>query len=120
MARSIPLIVAALFISACGSTSTESVTGPSAPKCLVTLAGPAGAISASGGAGTVTVTTQPECEWTAAAEAAWITELAPARGQGNGQVQFQVVPNPNGTPRESAVAINSQRALVRQDASLCE
>ena len=35
-------------------------------------------------------------------------------------MQFQVVPNPNGTPRESAVAINSQRALVRQDASPCE
>jgi all-beta uncharacterized protein/BACON domain-containing protein len=120
MVRFIPVILAAVFLSACGSTSTESVTGPSAPKCLVSLAGPAGAIGASGGTGAVTVTTQPECEWTAAAEAAWITELAPVSGQGNGQVQFQVVPNPNGTTRESAVSINGQRALVRQDASPCE
>jgi hypothetical protein len=121
MVRPIPLIAAALFFtSACGSTSTESVTGPSAPKCLVSLAGPAAAIGASGGAGTVTVTTQPECEWTAAAEAAWITELAPVSGQGNGQVQFQVVPNPSATARESAVAVNGQRALVRQNAAPCE
>jgi hypothetical protein len=120
MVRPIPLIVVAVLVSACGSTSTESVTGPSAPKCLVSLASPADAIGASGGTGAVTVTTQPECEWTAAAETTWITELAPVSGQGNGQVQFRVVPNPNGTPRESAVSINGQRALVRQDASPCE
>lgn len=114
------ILGAALLVAACGSTSTESVTGPSAPKCSVSLTGPESSIGASGGAGTVTVTTQPECAWTAAAEAAWITELTPPQGQGNGQVQFQVGPNPNGTTRDGAINVNGQRALIQQAASACQ
>jgi hypothetical protein len=77
-------------------------------------------MDAGGGSATVTVNTQPECTWTATAEASWITGLAPTQGQGTGQVQFQVSPNPNGTPRESGVTVNNQRAVVRQNASPCQ
>jgi hypothetical protein len=114
------LLGAAVFVAACGSTSTESVTGPSAPKCSVSLAGPEGSIGAAGGPGTVTVTTQPECAWTATAEASWITELTPTEGQGSGQVQFLAGPNPNGTSRSGAVNINGQRAVIQQGASPCQ
>ena len=111
---------AAVFVAACGSTSTETVIGPSAPKCSVSLAGPEGSIGAGGGPGTVAVTTQPECGWTAAAEASWITGLTPAEGQGSGQVQFQAGPNPNATPRNGAININGQRAVIQQAGSACE
>ena len=111
---------AVLIVAACGSTSTESVTGPSAPKCSVSLAGPEGSVGASGGAAVVTVTTQPECVWTATAEAAFITDLTPAEGQGSGQIQFQVGPNPNGTSRSGAVNVNGQRAVIQQGASACQ
>ena len=114
------LFGAVLLTAACGSTSTESITGPSAPKCTVALAGPEDSIGASGGAAMVTVTTQPECVWTATAEAAWITELTPPEGQGNGQIQFQVAPNPNGTPRSGALSVNGQRAVVQQGAAACQ
>ena len=80
--RSFGLLVAAVLIaSACGTTSTESITGPDAPKCSVTLIAPEVSMGESGGAGSITVATQPECAWTAAAEASWITNLIPSQGQ---------------------------------------
>ena len=114
------ILGAVLIVAACGSTSTESVTGPSAPKCSVTVAGPESPIDASGGPAIVTVTTQPECVWTATAEAAFITGLTPSEGQGSGQIQFQVGPNPNGTSRSGAVNVNGQRAVIQQGASACQ
>jgi hypothetical protein len=114
------ILSAAVLLAACGSTSTETITGPTDPKCTVSVAGPEASIGASGGAGVVTVTTQPECVWTATAEASWLTELTPAGGQGSGQVQFQAGANPNGTPRNGAININGQRAVIQQAASACE
>ena len=73
----------------------------------------------SGGAGSITVATQPECAWTAAAEASWITNLIPSQGQGNAEVRFQVSENPSGAARESAIVVNNQRAIIRQAASTC-
>jgi hypothetical protein len=113
------ILSAVVLLSACGSTSTESVTSPSAPKCSVALTEPASAVAAGGGVGAVTVSTQPECTWTATADATWITEVAPAQGQGGGEVTFRVQPNPSSTLRQSAIAVNGQRAVIRQDASPC-
>lgn len=120
MIRSFFIAIVILSVTACGSTSTESVVGPSAAKCSVSLTGPESAVDASGAPGSITVNTTPECEWTATAEGSWITELAPTQGQGGGQVRFQASPNPNGTVREGAIAVNGQRALIRQNASTCE
>jgi|SoiMethySBSTD1v2_1073268.scaffolds.fasta_scaffold00280_9 all-beta uncharacterized protein/BACON domain-containing protein len=114
------ILAAALAAAACGSTSTETVTGPNEPKCAVSLTAPAAAIDAGGGSGTVTVTTQPECAWTAAAEASWIASLNPAQGQGSGEVRFQIGANPSGSAREGAIVINNQRAIIRQAASVCQ
>ena len=107
----------AACVAACGATSTESLVGPGAPKCAVSLTAPVDPISANGDTGTVVVSTQPECEWTASAEASWITGVTPAQGQGNGQVQFLAASNASATARESAVTINGQRAIVRQNAA---
>ena len=94
------LIPAVLIASACGTTSSESVTGPDAPKCSVTLIAAEDSIAGSGGAGSITVTTQPECAWKAVAEANWITNLIPSQGQGNAEVRFQIGQNPGASARE--------------------
>ena len=112
-------VLIAALLSACGSTSTTSVTGPGGPKCTVAVTAPA-AISASGGSAAVTVTTQPECEWTATAEAGWISDLTPTQGQGNGEVQFRAASNPNGTARNGTITINGQQATVQQSAAPCQ
>jgi hypothetical protein len=111
---------ATVLAAACGSTSSESVTGPSAPKCSVSLTGPAEPMSANGGAGTVVVSTQPECAWTATAEANWIAQVAPSQGQGDGEVQFQVGSNPDATARSGAININGERAVIQQGGAACQ
>ena len=113
------MLSGALLVSACGATSTESITGPSADKCPVAVTAPSAALESGGAAAAITVTTQPECAWTAAAEAAWITDVAPAQGQGNGRVEFRVAQNPNGSTREGAVIVNGQRVVVRQNGAPC-
>jgi hypothetical protein len=114
------MTLAALLSTACGSTSSESVVGPEAPKCSVTVTAPEGSIASSGGTGVVTVTTTPECEWTAVSESSWITDLSPTHGQSSAQVQFRAASNPNATARDGAIGINGQRAVIRQAASACE
>src|SRR5688572_5262739 len=113
-------VIAALLVAACGATSTSTATGPTPVKCAVSLVTSQNAIAAVGGAGAVTVTTQPECAWTATAEGSWISDLAPASGQGSGEVQFRASPNPDGTTRQAAIEVNGQRAVIRQDASPCQ
>ena len=115
----VSVTVAALFAAACGATSTSTETGPTPVKCAVSLVAPESALAAIGGTGAVTVTTQPECAWTATAEGGWISGLAPTSGQGNGEVQFRVSANPDGTARQAAIDVNGQRAIIRQDASPC-
>lgn len=114
------LIPAVLIASACGTTSSESVTGPDAPKCSVTLIAAEDSIAGSGGAGSITVTTQPECAWQAVAEAIWITNLIPSQGQGNAEVRFQISQNPSASARESVIVVNNQRAIIRQAPFTCQ
>jgi hypothetical protein len=71
-----------LLVAGCGSSSSVT-TGPDPAKCQLTISTPA-AIVAQGGAASVSVTTQPECEWTASTQANWITDVSPSSGQGNG------------------------------------
>ena len=109
--------VLACAAGGCGSTVATS-TGPSPAKCAVTLTAP-DLVTASGATTTVAVATQPECAWSASSEAAWITGLAPASGQGNGQLQMRVAANPNTSARQGDIVVNGERAQIRQDAAPC-
>jgi hypothetical protein len=59
--------------------------------CTYAIAPDARSMTASGGSGTVLVSTTTACPWTASSNVPWIT-LAPAAGSGSGPVQFQVAP----------------------------
>jgi hypothetical protein len=89
-------------------------------KCGVTLSTSNDPVEAGGGTRTVSVTTNPECAWTATADVAWISELAPISGQGTAGVQFRAAANPNTTAREGGITVNDQRAIVRQAAASCQ
>jgi hypothetical protein len=120
-ARPLTHVAAWLFAcvaAGCGSTVATS-TGPSPTKCAVTLAPPASPVSSGGATTTVAVTTQPECAWSASSDAAWITGVAPASGQGSGQLQMQVAANPDASARQGDIVVNGERAPIRQDAAPC-
>ncbi|HET9193740.1 MAG TPA: BACON domain-containing carbohydrate-binding protein, partial [Vicinamibacterales bacterium] len=86
----------------------------------MTLIAAEDSIAGSGGAGSITVTTQPECAWQAVAEAIWITNLIPSQGQGNAEVRFQISQNPSASARESVIVVNNQRAIIRQAPFTCQ
>jgi hypothetical protein len=109
--------VAAVLVSGCqtSSTVTDVATAPDAPKCQVTLS-PPGAIEAAGGSGTFSVTTQPECAWTASSAVNWISDLSPASGQGTRDVEFHVAANDGSAIREGDILVNDSRVRVSQKA----
>ena len=106
-------LVAAL-ISGCETSSTVS-TGPNPVKCSVSLAG-LPTVEATGGAGTLAVTTQPECTWDASTSAGWISALSPTSGQGTGSVSFRVAANEGNAAREGMIVVNNEQARVSQRA----
>jgi hypothetical protein len=63
---------------------------------------------------TLTVTALPECAWTAVAQASWITDLAPAAGQGSGRVEFRVVAHSGSSARQAEILLNDVRVALTQ------
>src|SRR5262245_55734734 len=88
----VALCLAVLAAATCTSSKLSS-TGPSTVKCQVSASGTPSSIAAGGGTATLSVTANPECAWTATADVAWITDVAPSSGQGSGNVTLHVVPN---------------------------
>src|SRR4029453_14106524 len=111
LASSLALVLAITTI-ACESKSSTS-TGPSPVKCQVSLEAPSTSIDAGGGKDAITVSTQPECSWTASSAASWISGLTPSSGQGSGQIEFQAAANPAGTMRQGDIAVNAQPAPIQ-------
>ena len=116
--RAAAFLSAALVVTHCGSSS-RTATGPSPVKCQVSVSTSSSNLDASGGTGSIAVTTDPECTWTASTTASWISSLSPVSGQGTGRVEFRVPANPAPSMRQGEVTINGTNAIVRQDGSPC-
>lgn len=112
------LVALALATIACESKSSTS-TGPSPVKCQVFLEAPSSSIEPAGGRSVVAVSAQPECAWTAASDAPWITALTPSSGQGNGTIEFEAAANPAATARQGHIAVNDQQVPVQQQPAPC-
>jgi hypothetical protein len=75
--------------------------------------------SASGTAGTVTVTTGTDCDWTATSNAPWISITSGSSGSGYGSVYYSVAANTNPSPRTGTATIAGQTFTVNQAAQTC-
>jgi hypothetical protein len=113
------MMTAAIFVGCEAATAVSTATSPTlSAKCQAVLAG-SSTIAAGGGSGNVSITTQPECLWSASSETGWITGLTPTSGQGNGQIEFLVTPNQDPAAREGDIQINDARLRVVQEAAPC-
>ncbi|HEY9464969.1 MAG TPA: BACON domain-containing carbohydrate-binding protein [Vicinamibacterales bacterium] len=108
-------LVAAIVVAGCETSSTVS-TGPEPVKCQVSVAAPPAILDAAGANSSITVTTLPECAWTASTSANWITGLSPTSGQGNGTVSFRAAANDGTSVREATILVNNEQARVSQRA----
>ncbi len=73
--------------------------------------------SSTGGTGSVNVTTQAGCAWTATSNAGFITITSGGSGTGNGTVTYSVAANPNPSPRTGTMTIAGQTFTVNQAAA---
>jgi len=107
------LLAVAVLAAGCDTSSTTTA-GPDPLKCQVSLAAPS-MIDAGGGTGTLAVTTNPECAWTATSGAPWIS-LSPSSGQGSASVELRATPNDGNAQRDGNVNVNGAQVRVSQRA----
>jgi all-beta uncharacterized protein/BACON domain-containing protein len=119
-----PVTTAVGVILTCGAwvactSSTQNVTGPSTTRCPVTVAVEPATFGAAGGGGTLTVSTNRECSWSATSSASWLQLGAGAAGQGEGKVAFNVTSNADPSQRRGAITISDQQVAISQEAAAC-
>ena len=112
-------LAALLPALACGSSS-ETFVAPTPSRCAVQTHIETTAFSAGGGSGSVRVSTDRECLWSATSEAAWIVLQGQPRGQGDGSVQFTVAANADPSVRNAGVSVNDQRVQISQEGRPCQ
>lgn len=115
------LVVPAILAFGCGSSSeTESITSPSNNRCALQVTADGSSFSATGGSGSLHITTTRDCQWSAKTDAVWLTIAAPTSGQGEGSVGFSVGANTDPSSRTAGIAVNDQRLDVTQAGKPCE
>ena len=115
----ITLALATAAAVACGSTSSNTVAGPSPAKCQLTATNSTPSFKSPGGSGTINVVAARECAWSAAAQVSWLALAPPTDGQGEGTLESSVQANPSGVPRRGSVNVGGQLVDVGQEGAPC-
>jgi len=110
---------AMLAAASCGSSS-ETLTSPTQTRCTVAAQAQSQPFPAAGGSGSIRITTNRECTWTARSDAPWITLSSPVTGQGDGSIPYSVAANPEPASRSAGISIEDQRLQVSQEGRPCE
>jgi hypothetical protein len=89
-----------------------------APVCTYTIDSQAQAFPVSGGPGSVTVSTLPDCAWTATGGTSWVTLLATS-GNGPGDARYEVSANTTTQARQTTLTIAGRVHTVTQPGLPC-
>ncbi len=73
--------------------------------CDFTFSPPSASFASSGGSGSVSINTTPECGWTAASNNPWITIMSTTSGAGSGSISYSVAPNTQGQQLTGSITI---------------
>lgn len=102
-----------------GYSNEVSYTVPSA--CTYSISPTSASVSASGvTGGSITVTTQSGCAWTASSAASWVTITSGASGTGSGTVTYSVAANTATSSRTAASTIAGSSFTVTQAAAAAQ
>lgn len=96
-----------------GATFTVTQSG----ACVFSISPTSQSIVASGGTGSVAVTTTPGCGWTSSSGVAWVTVSSGASGTGSGSVGFSVAANTAITARSGTLTVAGKTFTVNQAAA---
>ncbi|HSL22872.1 MAG TPA: BACON domain-containing protein [Vicinamibacterales bacterium] len=95
------------------------MTSPSTAKCATSASATPASFSAAGGSGTLAITTNRECPWSAAPASGWIQLDGAASGQGTANVSFKVAANADPVVRSGAISVGDQQVGITQEAAPC-
>ncbi|MBI3653664.1 MAG: VCBS repeat-containing protein [Acidobacteria bacterium] len=98
---------------------TFTVTQDGTNPCTYTIAPTSQVFGASGGGGSVTVTTGNTCAWSAVSNVAWITITSGASGTGSGLANYTVAVNSQAAIRTGTVTVAGQTFTVTQAGASC-
>jgi hypothetical protein len=97
-----------------GNGSGITLQATSISTCNYQIAPTTRSFAAAGGSGSVTVTTQPGCSWSAVSSDSWIPITSGAGSSGGGTVNYQVLQNISTAPRAGTIAIGVQTLEIHQ------
>ena len=100
-----------------GQMFTVNQSGVSSTPCTYSLSADSQSVGASSTTGSVNVTTDTGCAWSATANVPWLSITAGASGTGNGTVQFSVAANTDPTSRAGTLTVAGQTFTVNQAAA---
>ena len=104
-------------ITIAGRTFTVNQSAPAPEPCSWDINPSGASFSALGGTGSIVVSAQSGCAWTASNTASWISFTSGSGGSGNGRVDFLILPNV-GSARSGTIAIAGHSFTVSQDGIL--
>jgi len=95
--------------------TTFTITQAGATSCIYALSPTSFSAVSDGDAGTVSVTTQPGCIWTATSNRSWIQITMGSTGTGSGTFSFSVNANASRASRSGTITVADQVFALRQD-----
>ncbi|MCX7823504.1 MAG: DUF4214 domain-containing protein [Syntrophobacterales bacterium] len=101
-------------LTVAGQTVTVNQAGTSA--CSYSVTPTSLSLPPSSSEGTITVTTQSGCNWSASSPEGWIQIVSGATGSGSGTVRYRASQN-TGPPRSTTLLVAGERISVNQGAS---
>jgi hypothetical protein len=106
-----------IYVNAAGTLASAADTAAftGGPTCTYTVsaANPA-SFGASGGSGTVAITTQPGCFWTAVSNSPFISVTSAASGTGDGSVTFAVAATSSESSRTGTLTVGGELVTITQ------
>jgi hypothetical protein len=118
LAKTAVLALAGLA-AACSSTQT-SLSAPTSDKCQVSVSSAPAAFTASGGEGSLAITTARDCTWSISTEASWVAIAGDRSGQGEASIPYAVAQNPVPSARSATLVVGSQTVALNQAAAPCQ
>lgn len=98
----------------CVGTPVLAQTCTPPPTCTNTISPTSQSFGATGGTGSVSVTTSSGCNWTATSNASWLTITSGSSGSGNGTVAYTVAGNTSNSQRTGTMTIAGKIFTVTQ------
>ena len=85
--------------------------------CVYSIDPASAEYDAAGGSGSIAVTTQDECPWTAVSDVGWATVTSGSSGTGPGTVTYDVPANPSPDPRTGTLTVAGETFTINQEGS---